>query len=358
MVTCRMLTKKLLANFCKKHLEKNAAISFVTTHNPQPSPSSYGRIIVQENAVKIIEAKDLKDEQYESCCINAGIYIFKKEFLEKHLSMLNNTNNAQEFYITDLVKIGSDLGLKIETINASFDHIRGINTFKELWIAEQIKRSELISYWMKQGVRFDVAQSTHIDANVTIGNGTRIGAGVNLLNSTNIGKNCIIEPFCIIDQTLISDNVTIKSHSVLNNVKIENNAILGPFAHIRNKSTIKESAQIGNFVEVNRSTIGKESKAKHLTYLGDTTIGIQSNIGAGTITCNYNGKEKYQTIIKDHVFIGSNNTLVAPVTIEKDSYTAAGSTITKNVPTKALAIARSRQTNKEGYAEKIIAKKK
>jgi bifunctional UDP-N-acetylglucosamine pyrophosphorylase/glucosamine-1-phosphate N-acetyltransferase len=350
-----LVTEEIIIQLIEKHLQTNATVSFVTAHHPNPSITDYGRVIAQDNTFRIIEAKDLQ-EQHESCCINAGIYLFKREFLLEHITTLTNHNAAQEFYITDLIKIASDKKLTIETISAPFDHIRGVNTLKEFWTAEQIKRSELISLWMERGVRFDVAQSVHLDMNIVIGAGTRIGAGVHILQGTTIGNNCTIEPFSIIKNSTLGNDCHVFSHSIISDSFIEQECKVGPFAHIKDKSYLKHNAVIGNFVEVCRTTIGTQSKAKHLSYLGDTEIGKKVNIGAGTITCNYDGKIKHTTIIEDEVFIGSNNTLVAPITIEKKSYTAAGSTITNDVPTESLALGRARQVNKEGYAKKFTKK--
>ncbi len=352
-----LVTQEIINQLIQKHTQTDAAITFITAHNADPA-NMYGRIVKDGNMLKIVEAKDLTSDTHEQCCINAGIYLFKRSFLEKHMHQLACENAAQEYYITDLVKIASSNEYSIETITAPCNYIRGINTLKELWSAEQIKRSELISYWMSKGVRFALAQSTHLDVTVTIGAGSCIGAGVHLLNGTKIGNNCVIEPFSILDNARIGDNTTIHSHCVITDSVIERKGKVGPFARLRNDSILKENATIGNFVEVSRSTIGSESRAKHLTYLGDTTVGAQVNIGAGTITCNYNGFTKHRTSIHDKAFIGSNNTLVAPVVIGKESFTAAGSVITENVPDNALAIGRARQTNKEEYANKIKEGKK
>jgi bifunctional UDP-N-acetylglucosamine pyrophosphorylase / glucosamine-1-phosphate N-acetyltransferase len=352
-----LITQEIINQLIKKHAETDAAITFITSHNADPS-NSYGRVIKDGNAFNIIEAKDFMGNAQEQCCINAGIDLFKRSFLEKHIDNLSHENAAQEYYITDLIKIANENNYPIETISAPFDQIRGINTLKELWSAEQIKRSELISHWMQNGVRFALAQSTHIDVTVSIGSGSQIGAGVHLLNNSKIGKNCTIAPFSILDNARIGDNSIIYPHSIITNSQVDKECSVGPFAHLRNNAMLQEKAVIGNFVEVSCSTIGKESKAKHLSYLGDTTIGKEVNIGAGTITCNYNGHTKHRTNIHDRVFIGSNNTLVAPVVVGEESFTAAGSVITENVPNNALAIGRARQVNKKAYAHKIKEGKK
>ncbi|MEX0939919.1 MAG: bifunctional UDP-N-acetylglucosamine diphosphorylase/glucosamine-1-phosphate N-acetyltransferase GlmU [Candidatus Babeliales bacterium] len=347
-----LINKDLINDLIEKHIDTQAAITFVTAHHTDPV-THYGRVIKTEKSIEIIESKDFTKKTEDSCCINGGIYIFKKDFLLKNIVKLSNSNVSSEYYITDLIKIASKQKLKVETIKAPFDHIRGINTLKELWMAEQVKRCEIISYWMEQGVRFSFAQSTHVDVNALIGSGTFIGSGVHILNNTKIGSNCAIEPFSILDNVQVADNTIIRSHSVISDSIIEANCTVGPFAHLHDKTYIQKGSIIGNFVETTRCTLGQHSKAKHLTYLGDTAIGKNVNIGAGTIVCNYDGKEKHNTTIEDNAFIGSNNTLISPVTIGQSAITGAGSVVTDNVPANSLAIGRARQINKHDYANKI-----
>lgn len=348
-----LITQAFITQLIDTHTQTNAAITFIIAHNTDPELKGYGRIITDDTSVTIVEAKEYEQFKEEACCINAGIYIFKKSFLEDNIHKLEQSIITKELYITDLIKIASDQELMVKTVNAPFDTIRGVNDFKELWAVEQIKRSSLITYWMEQGVRFHAAQNVHIDVDVMIGAGSHISSGVNLLHGSRIGTNCHIEPFSIISNTTIGNNVTIFAHSVITDSTIHNSCQIGPFAHIEGNSIIEEKSIIGNFVQVKKSSIGKQSKAKHLTFLGNAIVGNKVNVGAGTITCNYDGVNKHATVIKDEVFIGSNNTLVAPLTIEKESYTAAGSVITNHVPPASLAIGRARQINKEGYAKKI-----
>lgn len=348
-----LVNQEIINDLYEQHVNNDAQISFVTSHIADPQVASYGRVIKENGTVKIIEAGQLSGKIDEYCCVNAGIYIVQKDFLTSHISDLQRNEQSEEFYITDLVAIASQNNGKIVTLSAPFDQVRGINTFQELWAAEHLKRSELIKYWMERGVRFSAPQSVHIDLDVKIGKGTYLGNGIHLLKNTTIGDNCIIEEFNSLENVTVGNNTRIEAHCIVKNSTIGNHAIVGPFAHVRENSHIGDNAHIGNFVEVKKTTIGSHSKAKHLTYLGDTTIGNNVNIGAGTITCNHNGVRKEKTTILDGVFVGSNNTLVAPVTIGKDSFTAAGSTITKDVPQGALAFGRSRQENKEGYAQKL-----
>ena len=303
-----LVTEEVINELYAAHINSNAAISFVTACNPDPTSKSYGRVIKTENSIAIIEAKDLSDDQHNCCCINAGIYLIAKNFLHSYITTLKDNNANGEFYITDLVKIASENNLSVATTIAPFDTIRGINTLQELWAAEQIKRSDLIKHWMDNGVRFALAQDVHIDLNVTIGQGSYIGCGTHLIGSTVIGKNCHIKEFSSLENALLEDNVMIHSHSIIKDTHIASRAEVGPFAHLRNNVTIGHGSVIGNFVEIKNSSIGTNTKAKHLTYLGDATIGSNVNIGAGTITCNYNGTNKERTTIKNNAFIGSNNT--------------------------------------------------
>ena len=350
-----LVTTDIIEELYKKHLTSDAAISFVIAHNTDPN-TGYGRIIKDEKGhTKIVEAKEYAGDPTEHCCINAGIYVIKKDFLKKYINLLEVNKTSNEYHITDLVAIASEHNLQVTTIVAPFDHVRGINNQHELWAAEQIQRSNIIKHWMENGVRFSVAHNVHIDLDVQIGAGSYIGCGSHILYGSVIGKNCRIHENVSLEHTIIGDDAAILPFTVIKNSTVGSQAQIGPFAHIQ-ESTIADKAIIGNFVEVKRSTVGAGSKAKHLSYLGDAQIGTNVNIGAGTITCNYDGIKKHTTIIKDNVFIGSNNTLIAPVTIEENSFTAGGSTITQDVPCDTLAIARSLQINKIGYAHRFLKK--
>ncbi|MCK5632519.1 bifunctional UDP-N-acetylglucosamine diphosphorylase/glucosamine-1-phosphate N-acetyltransferase GlmU [bacterium] len=354
-----LVSPQVIKKLYKTHQGKKAAISFVVSHLEHPG-HAYGRVIQEKNSVKIVEAKDFTGDPTKHCWINAGIYLINKKFLQESIDQLKTDNANQEFYLTDLVGIASDNKKTVATIPAPFDLVRGINTLEELWATEEVQRAHLIRYWMQNGVRFVKAQNIHLDITVKIGAGSIIGGGVYLLGNTIVGNNCNIQEYTRLENATIGDNSTIKSHTVINDSILYENVSVGPFAHLRNGTVVEQNAKIGNFVEVKKSFIGNKTKAKHLAYLGDATIGKQVNIGAGTIICNHNGISKEKTIIEDNVYIGSNNTLVAPLTIEKNSFTAAGSTITKNVPANSLAIARAYQVNKEGYApllKKKIKKK-
>lgn len=350
-----LVTDTLIQQLINAHTQKKAVASFVIAHHIDPT-SSYGRVVEENNKISIVEARHFKGDLTEHCFINAGIYIFDQTFLKHAIELLVTNPESQEIYITDLIAIASDNNLPIATSIASFDQVRGVNTLQEFWAAEQVKRSELISYWLAHGVYFPVAQTVQLHHNVQIGSGSIIDAGVQLLNGTTIGKNCTIQAFSILDNAHLEDNVFVKSHSVITQATIHEKATIGPFAHIHRQTTIGTNATIGNFVEITRSDLASNSKAKHLSYLGDARIGERVNIGAGTITCNYDGVNKHVTIIGNDTSIGSNNALVAPIVIGNNAITAAGSTLTDSVGNDAFAIARARQVTKADYA--LILKKR
>ncbi|MBD3231636.1 UDP-N-acetylglucosamine diphosphorylase/glucosamine-1-phosphate N-acetyltransferase [Candidatus Dependentiae bacterium] len=346
-----LLKKDIIQNLLNMHADKKADVTFLSAH--ALNPFGYGRVIKTDTKIEIVEDKDCNEDQKFTTLINAGVYLFTKKFLEKNIDLIKKSSKSGEFYITDLVNLASSQNLKVQTIPVAYDDIRGVNTLEELWAVEQVKRSELMKYWMLKGVRFDLAQSIHLDYDVEIGTGSFIGAGTLLLKGTKIGKNCNVSALSIIEDSIIGDNSNIRSHSIIQQSKIGENSIIGPFARLRKDVIIGDNVEVGNFVEIKNSKIDNGTKLKHLSYIGDSKIGKSVNIGAGTITCNYDGFEKHETTIEDGVFVGSNNTIIAPIKISSEAYTAGGSTITKDVPSKSLAIARAKQENKRDYASKI-----
>lgn len=353
-----LVSPEIIVKLFTMHIENNAAISFVTAPNNDPSFASYGRIIQDGSSIKIVEASEFKGQPIpQEYPVNAGIYLITKDFLINYCNALQHNNTQNEFYITDLIGIANDADKTVCMLNVTCDDIRGINTQQELVTAEQIKRAKLMDNFMKKGVRFMLPQTNVIDLDVQIGKGTVIGAGAHLLGKTTIGEHSTIHPYVILDNATIDDHVTIHPYSIISQSTVHAHAIVGPYARVHRETEIFERAQIGNFVEVKKSSLGIGTKAKHLAYLGDAVIGEGVNIGAGTVICNHDGKQKHVTTIEDNAYIGSNNTLIAPLTIEKNAYTAAGSTITDRVPADALAIGRARQIVKEGYALKLRSNK-
>jgi bifunctional UDP-N-acetylglucosamine pyrophosphorylase / glucosamine-1-phosphate N-acetyltransferase len=339
----------------EKHSATHAALTFVTASDTDPSLKGYGRVIHDANHLYIKEAAECGSDEYLSCPINAGIYLVQRRKLEYALPLVQPSDSG-EFYFTDLIRILSSLGERIETIYAPFDTVRGINTLKELSVAEHIKRSELISNLMEQGVHFSMPHTVHIDVDVIIEPDTIIGAGAVLTNGTIIRSHSIIGDYSCISKSTIAEEVVIRPYSTIYDSVVEAGAHIGPAAHIRNHTVIGTKSVIGNFVEVNNSFFGSQSKAKHLSYIGTSSVGNNVNIGAGAITCNYDGHTKHKTTIEDNVFVGSNSSFIAPISIGKDSIIGAGSVITDNVPPQALAIARARQVTKHEYHKNLPKK--
>jgi len=348
---CPLITKEIIEQLLTSHQESGAAISLCTTH--VIDPSGYGRIVTNNNTFTIVEDKDCTPEQKNITKINAGIYCIKRKFLEDNIEKIEKSSTTGEWYFTDIVTLANNQGQSVNTVDVPYDNVRGVNTLQDLWSVEQIKRSEFIKYWMSEGVRFELAQSIHIDINVKIGAGSFIGTGVHLLGNTIIGEESFVGAFSIVENTRVGHASNIHSHSVIQDSIVGDNVHVGPFARLRNNTTLGDNVTVGNFVEIKESTLGSNSKAKHQSYLGNATIGESVNIGAGTIVCNYDGFKKHKTVIEDNVFIGSNNTLIAPITIGKGAYTAGGSTINENVPADSLAIGRSKQSNKDNYAKQL-----
>ncbi len=346
-----LLTSDLISGLIKKHLESEATISFLATY--LINPTGYGRIKKDGDMISIIEEKNCTEDEKEINKVNAGVFLIRRDFLEENLEKVDRDEVSGEIYLTELVRIASEKKLRVNIISVPYDLVRGVNTLEELWAAEQIKRSQLMKKFMNRGVRFELAQNIHLDIDVEIGAGSFIATGVHLLRGARIGEDCFIGAFSIIDNSVIEDGTKIYSHTVVKDSRIGKNAHIGPFARLRDNVILKENITIGNFVEIKNSIVGKETKTKHLTYVGDAIVGDKVNIGAGTITCNHDGVTKNQTIIEDEAFIGSNNTIIAPVKIGKGSYTAAGSTINRDVGEGDFAIARQRQENKKDYAKKL-----
>lgn len=348
---CPLVTKEIIHRLLVEHTKNDAVITFCTTM--VINPTGYGRVIEKNGKIRIIEDKNCTAEQQHINRINAGIYLVSRQYLKDNISKIEVNQTSGEIYFVDLIKMASDQGLPINTIQVPYDNVRGVNTLQDLWSVEQIKRSESIKYWMSEGVRFDLAQSIHIDINVEIGPGSFIGTGVHLLGDTKVGEECFVAAFSILENTTIGDNCTIHSHSVIQDTTIGNKVHVGPFARLRNNVTLGNEVTIGNFVEIKDTKIGNNTKTKHLSYLGNAEIGKEVNIGAGTILCNYDGFKKHKTIIEDNAFIGSNNTLIAPISIGKGTYTAGGSTLKGDIPANSLAIGRSKQEIKVDYAKQL-----
>ena len=334
------------------HLENEYHATVLTTK--VDNPTGYGRIIRDNNEdlLKIVEQKDANEEEKAVKEINSGIYCFNGKSLRESLDLIDNNNAQGEYYLTDTIYIMRDRGQKVGAYNGStIEELMGVNSRVELSKAEEIMRRRINEAHMVNGVTIIDTNSTYIESDVEIGNDTIIYPGVMLKGNTKIGSNCVIEMNSAIENSIIGDNTEVKNSTIIDSVVGENTTV-GPYAYLRPKSNIGNNVKIGDFVEVKNATIEDNSKASHLSYIGDAYVGKDVNIGCGVVFVNYDGKNKFKSIVKDGAFIGSNSNLVAPVIVEEDGYIATGSTITNYVPKGALAIARERQVVKEGWVEK------
>lgn len=318
------------------------------------NPTGYGRIIRDENddLLKIVEQKDATDKEKETKEINSGIYCFNGKSLRESLELIDNNNAQSEYYLTDTIKIIREKGNKVGAFNGSkIEELMGVNSRVELSKAEQIMKQRINELHMVNGVTIIDTTSTYIECDVEIGNDTIIYPGVMISKNSKIGSNCTIGMNSKISNSKIGDNTTIENSTIIDSEVGENTSV-GPYAYLRPNSKLGNNVKIGDFVEVKNATIEDNSKASHLSYIGDAHVGKDVNIGCGVVFVNYDGKNKHKSIVKDGAFIGSNSNLVAPVTINEKGYIATGSTITKDVPQGALAVARKRQENKDGWVER------
>ena len=352
-----LLTVDSLKGMLETHAEAAAAATVMTANFARPF--GYGRIVRTNGRItKIVEERDTTDAQKAINEINSGIYAFDLAPLFTALDSIGTANKQGEYYLPDLVAIYRKQKREVATWTISRpDDIRGINSRTELAEVATMVRQHKNEELMAAGVTLIDPATTYVDADVEVGADTVIYPCVFLEGSTKIGAACEIHAGSRIVNSTIGDRVCVRNHTVVSDSTIESGAFLGPFAHIRPGSAVGEDAHIGNFVELKKTSMGKGAKANHLAYLGDAVIGDKTNVGAGTITCNYDGEKKHQTTIGAGVFVGSNSTLVAPVTLADGAYIAAGSAVTKDVPAGALGIGRARQENKEGWREKRASKK-
>lgn len=351
-----LISEETVNKFIAFHEEGNFKASILTSIIE--NPAHYGRVIRNENGdmEKIVEAKDCSKEEYEVKEINAGMYCFDIEALLKSLDKLKNNNAQGEYYLTDVIGILKNEGLKVGAMVTEFEETIGVNSRLELAEAERILRNRINNKHMLNGVTIIDPNTTYIGSDVEIGVDTIIYPGNVIEGRTVIGGNCMLYPNSRITDSVIDAGVSIQSSVIIESVVGEGTTV-GPFAYIRPESSIGKNARIGDFVEIKKSAIGDNTKVSHLTYIGDAEVGKNCNFGCGTVVVNYDGKKKHKTIIGDNVFIGCNTNLVSPVEVKANAYTAAGSTITQEVPEGALAIGRARQVNIEGWVEKKGLKK-
>ena len=353
-----LLGARTLKKFLHLHRREGNALSVLSFR--AANPHAYGRIVRDGSGkiLSIVEESDADELQRRIDEVNGGVYAINDNALDV-LNSIKINRAKGEYYLTDIVAAAVRRGLGIEAYCiGSEEELLGVNTRRELYTASRLMKKRIIDHWIDRGVLFLDTDSVFIHPEVSIGRETTIYPNVYLEGQTKIGKNSVIYPNVRIRNSIIGRDVVIKDSSVIEDSRVRDRASVGPFARIRPASEIGREARIGNFVEVKSSVIGAKTKASHLSYLGDAVIGGNVNIGAGAITCNYDGVHKRRTLIEDDVFIGSDAQLVAPVRIGRGAYVGAGSTITHDVPPLSLAVSRARQRNIEDWARKRQLKMK
>ncbi|HEY3268006.1 MAG TPA: bifunctional UDP-N-acetylglucosamine diphosphorylase/glucosamine-1-phosphate N-acetyltransferase GlmU [Armatimonadota bacterium] len=345
-----LVTSDVLRSLLEHHRISGATATVLTA--VMENPGAYGRVVrTPAGAVaRIVEAKDATAEEKAIGEINTSIYCFRSEPLFRALARIRPENAQGEYYLTDVIALLAADGERVEAVVSPDPAVvMGVNTRSELAIAADAVRRRTNKRLMLSGVTIIDPANTYIDVEVAIGPDTVIYPGCVIEGATTIGSDCVIGPHTHLVDCALGDDVRCE-HSKANLVEMADHSRVGPFAHLRPGTSLAEEAKIGSFVELKKATVGRDVHISHLTYAGDVTIGDNSNIGGGTITCNFDGRKKNPTTIGSNVFVGSNNTLVAPVTIGDGAYTAAGSVITEDVPADALALGRARQVVKEGWA--------
>ena len=348
-----LITGESLKNLIDFHINHKNVATILTAE--ADNPFGYGRIVrnQHEEVLKIVEQKDASDFEQQIKEINTGTYVFDNARLFEALKNIN-TNNAQgEYYITDVIGIFRENGEKVGAYTLKdFDESLGVNDRVALATAESVMRSRINQQHMVNGVSFVNPHATYIDVDVEIAPEVQVEANVTLKGQTKIGAETILTNGTYIVDSVIGER-TVITNSMIEESIVADGVTVGPYAHIRPGSSLAKDVHVGNFVEVKESSIGENTKAGHLTYIGNSEVGANVNFGAGTITVNYDGQKKYKTIIGNNVFVGSNSTIIAPVELGDNSLVGAGSTITKDVPADAIALGRGRQINKGDYAKRL-----
>jgi bifunctional UDP-N-acetylglucosamine pyrophosphorylase/glucosamine-1-phosphate N-acetyltransferase len=347
-----LIGEQTLRALLERHRSRGAVLTLLTAQLPEPK--GYGRILRDGNRsiAGIVEEKDATAAQREIDEVNAGIYVASARFLFEALPAVKNSNQQGEYYLPDIVGIGLGQGQVIETLKVDDSReMMGINSREELAAMEKNLRQRNNQKWLLAGVTLKDPDTTYIDEDVIIGKDTVIGPNTQLCGKTIIGAGCRIDGSAFVTDATIGDGVHLRFSVVLTSCKIERGAIIGPFAHLRPGTDLGANVHIGNFVETKEAKLGAGTKANHLTYLGDVTIGRDTNVGAGTITCNYDGFHKYKTAIGDRVQVGSDTTLVAPITLGDDVYIATASTVRHDIPAGALVYNSREERVREGWTE-------
>ena len=347
-----LITAATLEAFVKFHRDGDCHASVLTAD--ANNPYGYGRIVRRNNdeVDSIVEHKDATPEILAIPEINSGVYVFNAPALFESLTRIRNNNVQREYYLTDVIGILVGQREKVGAFKvSSVDEVLGINTRQELAVVDRLMRRRKCEELMTDGVTIVDPESTFIDADVQIGADSTIYPSVQIYGQTVIGEDVTIRSFSRISNSKIGARTTVLEGCVLDDSTVGEEVSLGPYSRLRPETVLADKVRIGNFVELKKSAVGAGTKAQHLAYLGDATIGKNVNIGAGVITCNYDGTSKHPTVIEDGAFVGTDSQLIAPVRIGKDAYVAAGSSVTEDVPPESLAIARGRQVNKEGWVK-------
>jgi bifunctional UDP-N-acetylglucosamine pyrophosphorylase/glucosamine-1-phosphate N-acetyltransferase len=344
-----LLSEATLRRLVERHVQTGAAATLLTAE--VADPSGYGRVVrVEGRPVGIVEDRDATAAQRQIREIGTSVYCFDARRFWPALAQVTPDNEQSEYYLTDVIGILHRQGQPLEAVVTDDpSECLGVNDRRQLAELSAIMRRRILDRLMTAGVTVVDPSNTYVDDTVTIGIDTVLHPGIILEGRTTIGAECVVSTGCHVSDTTLGDRVLLKPYCVLAASTVEAEAQLGPFCHLRPQSHVGQKAKIGNFVELKKSRIGRGSKVPHLSYVGDTRMGEGVNVGAGTITCNYDGVAKHETVIADGVFVGTNSSLVAPLTIGEGAYVAAGSVITKNVPPGALAVARGRQETREGW---------
>lgn len=342
-----LISSEDIKSFCDKALESSADISVGTCFISDPK--QFGRVIRNgDQILKIVEHYEFTEEIESINEINTGLMLIRTEILKDNLELITDDNSKKEYPLTDLISIASSQGLKVMPVEVELHVACGVNTQEDLALANTFIFDKKNQELMNQGVILPDPQQVHVEEDVQVGQGSILYPGVYLKGRTSIGAFCAIEQNCFIFDSEIANSVHIKSSCYLEKAQVHSKSVVGPFAHLRPGSVIGEECKVGNFVEMKNTSFGPKSKASHMSYLGDSVIGKEVNIGCGAVTCNYAvDRKKYKTTIKDGAFIGGGSMLVAPLEVGEKSIVGAGSVITKNVPKETLVVARSEETHKK-----------
>ncbi len=348
-----LVTEECLRGLIETHIRESANITVVTIE--REDPTGYGRVVKDGRGrlLRIVEEVEAGPEERGIKEVNGGIYLFSSLPLFDLLRAIPPSERKGEHYLTDIVALAREKGYRVVSyMHGNAMDVAGVNTRKDLAIANRIMRERILDGLMAAGVTVMDPSNTYIDYGVKVGMDSILYPNIHIEGDSTVGEGCVIEEGSKIIDSIIGDGCRIRSHSLVESSSIGKGVVIGPFARLRPGSILEEGVKIGNFVEVKNSTIKKGTKANHLSYIGDATIGEGVNIGAGTITCNYDGFKKHRTVVEDGAFIGSDTQLIAPVRVGRGAYIGSGTTVTKDVPPGALALSRVEQKNIEGWVER------